>query len=78
MGLEVEAAYTLMTMTLFWNSGEHTLQGPGIPPLQPPGTQEYEDVSETVSLIAAGTLSGIDYLYDAARGLKGWRPGTDG
>ena len=66
--LEGEAAYTLMTLMLYWNSGEQTLNGPGIPPMTPP--KDF-DVPEVVEDIVGSGLSGLTALYRTGVGLKG-------
>jgi hypothetical protein len=56
---------------LYWNTGEHTLLGPGAVPTDPP--EDLQLVPQVVKNISAGTLAGLAVLYHGGLGRAGYR-----
>jgi len=63
-----DATYNLMSLMLFWNTGEQTLEGAGLPVTDPPA--DYQLVSDLTQDIAGGTMVGLELLYQAGAGLN--------
>ncbi|MBN2373787.1 hypothetical protein JXL19_08370 [bacterium] len=82
LSLEKEASYTLMSLMLYWNTGEQMLFNPNNPPVTPP---DFQIIPDYVSRISEGTLSALTLFYESWIGmdayrsirllqLKGWDP----
>ncbi|MHC4905608.1 MAG: NHL repeat-containing protein, partial [Planctomycetota bacterium] len=69
LGLNEAASYSLMTLMLYWNTGEQFLSGAGIPPTDP--GDDFELVPDVVERIVGGGLSELEDLYREAVGLAG-------
>ncbi len=71
LGLGEVASYSLMTLMLYWNTGEQSLEGLGVPPTYP--GDDFELVPDVVEDIVGGGLVGLEGLYRAGVGLAGLR-----
>ncbi len=71
LGQNETTSYSLMTLMLYWNTGEQSLEGAGIPPTEP--GDDYELVPDVVDDIVGGGLVGLEGLYRAGVGLGGLR-----
>jgi hypothetical protein len=69
LGQSQETTYSLMTLMLFWNTGQQTLIGPGMPNTDP--GDDFELVPDVAEKIAGGLMSGLEILYRSKVGLAG-------
>ncbi len=69
LGQNETTSYLLMTLMLYWNTGEQSLEGAGIPPTVPGG--DYDLVPEVVEDIFGGSLSALEVFYQSGVGIKG-------
>ena len=67
LGLSENATKALVALNLFWNTGEQSVEGQGIPPTQP--GDDYNLVTNAVERINGGGLSGLTVLYTTGLGL---------
>jgi hypothetical protein len=67
LGLAENATKALVALNLFWNTGEQSLEGRGIPAIQP--GDDYNLVTDAVERINGGGLSGLTVLYKTGLGL---------
>ncbi len=71
MDLAEESSFTLMTLMLYWNTGEQLIDGVDIPQLDL--SADFDKISEVTQNIIAGGLTGLSALYRAGLGLKAYR-----
>jgi len=71
LGLDETPSFTLMTLMLYWNTGEELIDGVDIPPLEL--SADYDKIPEVAQDIVAGGLSGLAALYRGGLGLKAYR-----
>ncbi|MCM8814047.1 MAG: thrombospondin type 3 repeat-containing protein, partial [Candidatus Omnitrophica bacterium] len=64
LNLEQNAAYVLMSLMMYWNAGEQTLFGPGVPRLDPVD-RDFTIVPNVVEQLSEGALTGLSLLYRA-------------
>jgi hypothetical protein len=69
LGQSQETAYSLMTLMLFWNTGQQMLVDPGMPSMDP--GDDFELIPDVAEKIAGGLMSGLEILYRSKIGLAG-------
>jgi hypothetical protein len=69
LGQSDQTTYCLMTLMLYWNTGEQSLDGLGVPQTVP--GSDYELVPDVVEQIGGFGLVGLELLQRGAIGLAG-------